>query len=128
VFSQGFSNSTMESKRALVFWKLKHHCTNTLYYKISQNSTMVENIAPWYHGAIWALRENCISYVHALICLSGLTLELLCSEPESLVPMYSMHIYWFIYSDSLIFGKMYDKETFYSAEYIYFHFICKFYL
>jgi hypothetical protein len=23
---------------------------------------------------------------------------------------------------------MYDKETFYSAEYIYFHFICKFYL
>jgi hypothetical protein len=72
--------------------------------------------------------NNCISYVHALICLSGLTLELLCSEPESLVPMYSMHIYWFIYSDSLIFGKMYDKETFYSAEYIYFHFICKFYL
>jgi len=23
---------------------------------------MVENIAPWYHGAIWALREHCISY------------------------------------------------------------------
>ena len=42
--------------------------------------------------------------------------------------MYSIHIYLFIYSDSLIFGKMYDKETFYSAEYIYFHFICKFYL
>ena len=37
---------------------------------------MVENIAPWYHGAIWALREHCVSYVHALICLSGLTLEL----------------------------------------------------
>jgi hypothetical protein len=26
--------------------------------------------------------------------------------------MYSIHIYLFIYSDSLIFGKMYDKETF----------------
>jgi hypothetical protein len=24
---------------------------------------MVENIAPWYHGAIWALREHRISYV-----------------------------------------------------------------
>jgi hypothetical protein len=54
---------------------------------------MVENIAPWYHGAIWALREHCISYVHALICLSGLTLELQCSESESFVPMYSKRNY-----------------------------------
>jgi hypothetical protein len=30
--------------------------------------------------------------------------------------MYSIHIYLFIYSESLIFGKMYDKETFFSAE------------
>jgi hypothetical protein len=63
VFSQGFSNSIMEIKVALVFWKLKHHCPNTFYCKISQNSTMVKNIAPWYHGAIWAFREHCISYV-----------------------------------------------------------------
>ena len=52
MFSQGFSNSTMEIKVALVFWKVKHHCPNTFYYKISQNSTMVENIyGPWENTA-----------------------------------------------------------------------------
>ena len=30
--------------------------------------------------------------------------------------MYSIHIYLFIYSESLIFGKMYDKESFFLAE------------
>jgi hypothetical protein len=56
---------------------------NTLSYnKTIEKVFMVHSIilfhkiAPWYHGAIWALREHCISYVHALICLSGLTLEL----------------------------------------------------
>ena len=96
MFSQGFSNSTMEIKRALVFWKLKHHCTNTLYYKISQNSTMVENIAPWYHGAIWALRENCISYVHALICLGWLWNCYVVNQKASFLCTLCIYIYLYI--------------------------------
>ena len=39
MFSQRFSNSTMEIKVALVFWKLKHHCPNTFYYKIYDKET-----------------------------------------------------------------------------------------
>ena len=34
--------------------------------------------------------------------------------------MYSIHIYLFIYSDSLIFGKMYDKETYFRLNIIIF--------
>jgi hypothetical protein len=46
--------------------KLIQHCPNAFYYKISQNSTMVENIAPWYHGAYYMGLE--------------ITLHILCSS------------------------------------------------
>ena len=42
--------------------------------------------------------------------------------------IFIIHIYLFIYSDSLIFGKMNDKETLFSAEYNYFPFTCNFFL
>jgi hypothetical protein len=78
VFSQGFSNNTMEIKVALVFLKLKHHCPNTFYHKISQNSTMVlygpwENTAypmfmHWSVSLGWLWNCNVVNQKASFIC------------------------------------------------------------
>lgn len=53
VVSPEFSNSTLEINKALVFQNIQHQCPFIFYYKIIQDSTMVENIAPasGYHVA-----------------------------------------------------------------------------
>ena len=124
-FSQGFSNSTMEIKVAQVFWKLKHHCPNTFYYKISQNSTMVENI---HHGTIvlYGPWENTAypMFMHWSISLGWLWNCNVVNQKASF--LCTLYIYIYLYIARVWYlAKCMTRRHFFRLKYIYFHFTCK---
>ena len=82
---------------------------------------MVENIAPWYRGAIWALREHCISpmFMHWSVSLGWLWNCNVVNQKASFLCTLYIYIYVYIVTVWYLAKCMTRKHLFFVWIYLF---------